>query len=94
MLCCSLTDIFGQTWSGHGEEDSIQSDWKNGPGLIRFAGPGSMNLAGVGHVQIGVQDPVSDSTLLTTITAPAKRGDVKLQVNRGVASIHCMIHSS
>ena len=46
-----------------------------------------MNLAGVGRVQIGVQDPISDLTLLTTITAPAKRGDVKLQV-------HCSVWSA
>ena len=40
-----------------------------------------MNLAGAGQVQIGVQDPVSDLTLLTRIMAPAKRGDVRLQVS-------------
>ncbi|GAX84192.1 hypothetical protein CEUSTIGMA_g11615.t1 [Chlamydomonas eustigma] len=76
----SLTGIYGQSWSGHGTEASIQSDYKDGPGLIRFAGPRSYNLAGEGHVQIGVEDPVSDSTLLTTITRPALRGQVKLMV--------------
>ncbi len=32
----------------------LQSDYKNGPGFIRFAGPRSLNLAGAGHVQIGM----------------------------------------
>jgi len=45
-----------------------------------------MNLAGVGNVQIGVQDPIGDSTLLTRITAPARRGDVKLQVRLKIKS--------
>ncbi|GAX73729.1 hypothetical protein CEUSTIGMA_g1182.t1 [Chlamydomonas eustigma] len=78
----SLTDVFGQLWSGHGEETNIsaQSDWKDGPGMIRFAGPGSANLAGVGHVQIGAQDPISNATLLTAITGPALRGSVKIMV--------------
>lgn len=31
-------------------------------------------------LQIGVEDPVSDATLLTAITAPALRGDVQLQL--------------
>ena len=29
-----------------------QSDYKDGPGLLRFAGPGSLNLAGMGHTQV------------------------------------------
>ena len=31
-------------------------------------------------VQIGVEDPISDATLLTAVTAPALRGDVLLQL--------------
>ena len=31
-------------------------------------------------LQIGVEDPISDATLLTAITAPALRGDVLLEV--------------
>ena len=78
----SLTDIYGQTWKGYGEEDAgiIQSDYKSGPGLLRFAGPASANLAGVGHTQLGVADPISNATLLTQVTAPAARGDVRLFV--------------
>ncbi|GAX73728.1 hypothetical protein CEUSTIGMA_g1181.t1 [Chlamydomonas eustigma] len=78
----SLTDVFGQLWSGHGKDTNIsaQSDWKDGPGMIRFAGPGSADLAGVGHVQIGAQDPISNATLLTAITGHALRGSVKVMV--------------
>ena len=56
----------------------LQSDYKSGPGFVRFAGPSSADLAGAGRVQIGVDDPVSDATLLTVVTAHARRGDVRL----------------
>ena len=37
----SMTDLFGQTWSGSSNwgNGDIQSDWKNAPGMIRFLGP-------------------------------------------------------
>ncbi|KAG1660559.1 hypothetical protein FOA52_002003 [Chlamydomonas sp. UWO 241] len=76
----SLTEIFGQTWKGYAGTGARQSDFKSGPGLLRFAGPESANLAGEGNPQIGVADPISDSTLLTVVTEPAYRGGVLLHV--------------
>lgn len=82
----SLTDIFGQTWKGYGPDNTSspyvnQSDYKSGPGLLRFAGPKSLNLAGPGHPQIGLEDQVNDATLLAIVTQNARRGDVVLYVS-------------
>lgn len=76
----SLTQIYGQTWKGHGSTFGIQSDYKSGPGLIRFAGPLSYDLAGPGHTQIGVSDPINNGTLITRVNASAMQGEVVLRV--------------
>ena len=76
----SLTQIFGQSWLGISPESTQGikiSDWQNGPGLIRFAGPES-NKAQPGRVAINVFDPVSDQTLITAITSSTLRGAVRI----------------
>lgn len=78
----SLTQIFGQKWLGISPESTPGvrlSDWMNGPGLIRFAGPDS-NRALPGRVAINVVDPVSDKTLITAITSSTLRGAVRITV--------------
>jgi len=65
----SMTDLFGQTWTGQenwGSPGSTQSDWKNAPGLIRFLGP----------------DGPQTWNHIANITKPALRGDKTLTLSR------------
>lgn len=76
----SLTDIFGQRWFGISPESTVGvklSDWMDGPGLLRFAGPDS-NIRPPGRPAINVFDPVNDQTLITPITSSTLRGAVRI----------------
>uniref|UniRef100_A0A7S0RMN2 Uncharacterized protein n=1 Tax=Chlamydomonas leiostraca TaxID=1034604 RepID=A0A7S0RMN2_9CHLO len=71
LLRKSMTDLYGQAWTGARQTNQTdegtdrQSDWKNGPGLIRFVGP----------------DWQATSSKLADVTAYAKRGSRTLAVS-------------